>query len=398
MKTDPIASLSSVRLRLEQGVCAGKYRKDAAQDALALRLDTLLKDLASSRLARKSSALGWLFAKRAKALLPRGLYIHGEVGRGKSLLMDLFFEAALVRRKKRVHFHAFMADMHRRIHEKRQDISITHDPVLSVASELAQETWLLCFDELAVTDIADAMILSRLFTALFEAGVVVVATSNVAPDDLYRNGLNRALFLPFVERLKARCEIWSLDGEQDYRLTHLSAADIYHVPADKLARTALDGLFQNLSGKKTPQPVLLNVQGHTLFIPQAVNKVARASFADLCARPYAANDYLHLAHRFHTLILDDIPRLTGENRNEARRFIWLIDALYEHNVTFIASAVAQPEDLYQGEAEDVASQHEIFAFARTVSRLIEMRSQDWLVRSSIRRNQTTNSFHPPVSR
>lgn len=369
---------ASIADRYAALVQAGAIERDPAQIAVVKRLGALSEALAARRLARKSSALGWLFGKKSPAQdVPKGLYIWGSVGRGKTMLMDLFCEAAPVKRKRRVHFHEFLADAHARIHAYRQKLKAGEvkdpDPIGPVAAELAEEAYLLCFDEFTVTDIADAMILGRLFTALFAAGVVVVATSNVEPSRLYEGGLNRALFLPFIALLSEKVEVVKLDARTDFRLEKLGGAPTYHVPADDKAKAALDAAFRGLAGVAQGQKLTLSVNGHDLTIPQAASGVARASFADLCSQAYGASDYIALAQRFHTLVLDDIPVLAGERRNEAKRFIILIDTLYEHHVKLVASAAAEPHELYR------ASQgREAFEFDRTVSRLIEMRSEDYL--------------------
>ncbi|KQU52702.1 ATPase [Bosea sp. Leaf344] len=357
---------------------AGAIERDPAQVAVVKRLAALAERLATRRLARKSSALGWLFGGKSRSVEPiKGLYIWGSVGRGKTMLMDLFYEAAPLPQRRRVHFHAFMADVHARIHAYRQRLKSGEvkdpDPIGPVAAALAEEARLLCFDEFTVTDIADAMILGRLFTALFDAGVVVVATSNVEPSRLYEGGLNRALFLPFIALLGDRVEVVKLEARTDFRLEKLGGAPVYHVPADATARAALDRAFARLSGTARGQALVLPVQGHELRIPQAAGGVARASFADLCAHAYGASDYIALAQRFHTLVLDEIPAMTQDQRNEAKRFIILIDTLYEHHVKLVASAAAEATGLYTA-----AQGREAFEFDRTVSRLIEMRSDDYL--------------------
>jgi cell division protein ZapE len=293
------------------------------------------------------------------------------------MLMDLFFEGLPVRRKRRVHFHAFMSDVHERIHAHRRAVkegrATDDDPIRPVAEALASEAWVLCFDEFAVTDIADAMILGRLFTALLGHGVVVVATSNVEPQRLYEGGLNRSLFLPFIELLESRMAVLRLDSRTDFRLEKLAGSPVYHVPANDAARAALDDSFRRLTGQARGRPVTLTVKGHAVEIPQAAAGVARASFADLCAKPLGAADYLAVARDFHTLILEGIPRMNLENRNEAKRFIILVDALYDRRVKLLASAEAEAPELYRAE-----SGREAFEFDRTVSRLIEMRSEEYL--------------------
>lgn len=359
-------------------VDTGAIERDAAQVAVVRRLSALSDALAARRLARKSSALGWLFGGRQPAGDgPKGLYIWGSVGRGKTMLMDLFYDAAPIPKRRRVHFHEFLADVHARIHTYRQRLKAGEvrepDPIAPIAADLAEEASLLCFDEFTVTDIADAMILGRLFTALFAAGVVVVATSNVEPSRLYEGGLNRALFLPFIELLTEKVDIVRLDARTDFRLEKLGGAPTYHVPADAAAKAALDTAFRRLSGVAQGSPVRLSVKGHDLRIPQAAGGVARASFSDLCSQAYGASDYIALAQRFHTLVLDDIPVLKDEQRNETKRFIILIDTLYEHHVKLVASAGAEAHELYKAKTG-----REAFEIDRTVSRLIEMRSDDYL--------------------
>lgn len=359
-------------------VSAGQIEADAAQSAAVQRLNDLAQRLGETRLARKSSALGWLFgAKAEKPQALKGLYIWGAVGRGKTMLMDLFFIEVSAQRKRRVHFHDFMADVHARVHEWRQlsrDGKVKgNDPIAPVAAALADEAWVLCFDEFAVNDIADAMILGRLFSALWERGVVVVATSNVAPNDLYREGLNRALFLPFIAELQTRMDVLRLEARTDYRLEKLSGAPVYHVPADAAADAALDAAWNLLTGNAPASPQVITVRTRKLEVPAAAAGVARFSFSDLCDRPLGASDYLMIAREFHTVIIDRIPVLDYPRRNEAKRFIILIDVFYEHHVKVVASAEAQPQGLYAA-----TEGREVFEFERTISRLIEMRSEAYL--------------------
>jgi cell division protein ZapE len=342
------------------------------------RLDALLIALAERRLARKTNPLGWLFGRRAASAEPvLGLYIWGSVGRGKTMLMDLFYESLPPEGKRRTHFHAFMSNVHERIHDWRQKLKRGEvrgeDPIKPVAAALAKEASILCFDEFAVTDIADAMILGRLFTALFAEGVTVVATSNVEPDRLYEGGLNRTLFLPFIALLQERMSVLRLDARTDFRLEKLAGSPVYHVPADDAARRALDDAFQRLTGRTRGDALTIAVKGHPVEIPQAASGVARFEFGDLCMKPLGAADYLALAQDFHTIILDGIPVMEEARRNEAKRFITLIDTLYERRVKLVASAQAQPQDLYRA-----TSGREVFEFDRTVSRLIEMRSEEYL--------------------
>ncbi len=357
-------------------VADGRLEADPAQAELATRLDRLAAGLVGYRPGRRAGALGRLIGAKPNGA-PRGLYIHGAVGRGKTLLMDIFFEIAPLALKRRVHFHAFMADVHARVHRwrqmrKRGEI-VGEDPIAPVAAALAGEAWLLCFDEFGVRDIADAMILGRLFTALFAAGVVVVATSNAAPGDLYKDGLNRALFLPFVATMRERLDVVELAARTDFRLEKLARAPVYYCPDDARAGAALDATFLSLTGAPRGAPMDIALLGRTLRVPQAIDGVARFSFDEICRRPLGAADYLAIAERFHTLVVDHIPALGEGERNEARRFITLVDALYDMRVKLIASAAAEPAELYW--APDGA---EAFEFARAASRLIEMRSVDYL--------------------
>ncbi len=302
---------------------------------------------------------------------PHGLYLVGEVGRGKSMLMDLFFATAEVTRKRRIHFHRFMQDAHSRIFALRQADSSIDDPIPPLADQIAAEAALLCFDEFQVNDIADAMILGRLFQALFARGVVVVATSNTTPDDLFRDRPGRDAFLPFIALIKQKLDVLMLDGARDWRRQRLRGMPTWYVPVNDRADRALDQAFAELTGGAPPKEQTLVIFGRTLAIPRAAAGVARFEFDDLCGRPLGAGDYLALATHFHTLILDAIPRLSPANYDKARRFITLVDALYDHRVKLVASAEAVPDQLYErGEGAK--------AFERTASRLEEMQGQEWL--------------------
>jgi cell division protein ZapE len=371
--------MSTIRELYASHVAAGEIERDPAQEAIVARLGALNERLATHRLARKSSSLGWLFGNRERTEETplKGLYVHGDVGRGKTMLMDMFFAACPVRRRRRAHFHEFMADVHERIHAYRQRIKsgeiADSDPIPRVAADLADDAWVLCFDEFHVTDIADAMILGRLFTRLFDLGVVVVATSNVAPEDLYRDGLNRSLFLPFIALLQARVDVVRLDARTDFRLEKLAGLAIWHTPIDEEADVALDIAWQRLTGTLTGEPVRIELKGRAIRVPQAAQGAARFAFSELCEVPLGASDYLRLAREFHTLIVDHIPVMGFEKRNEAKRFIVLIDTLYDHAVKLVASAAAEPTALYTA-----TDGYEASEFKRTASRLIEMGSESYL--------------------
>lgn len=325
---------------------------------------------------------------RVSADAPRGLYLCGGVGRGKSMLMDLFYDSVVLEAKRRVHFHAFMLEIHGKIRvwrdldsgEKRRQLralglpaSVGDDPIPPVARQISLDATLLCFDELQVTDVADAMILGRLFSALFDDGVVVVCTSNRAPVALYQGGINRDLFQPFIKLILERMDVLHLDGGRDYRLQRLAGKPVYHVPDNEDSLQRMDETWRALTDMDRGLPCEIEVQGRRLPVPQAARGVARFAFADLCERPLGSADYLGIATRFHTVLLDGIPRMGPEKRNEARRFVTLIDALYENKVTLVASAEAAPEALYpSGDGS--------FEFERTASRLMEMQSADYLDR------------------
>ena len=305
---------------------------------------------------------------------PRGIYLHGGVGRGKSMLMDLFFRSVPVANKRRVHFHDFMLDVHARLHARRQTHPKEGEPLVPLADAMAAEAWLLCFDEFHVGNIADAMILGRLFDQLFARGVVVVATSNWAPDRLYEGGLQRQLFLPFIARLQERVAIVPIDGVRDYRLDRLRGRRVYFHPLGPAAQAALAELFADLADGEPGATAVLRVGSRTLQVPKAAHGVAWFRFDELCSRALGAADYLALADGFDTLILEGVPRLTPDKRNEARRFMTLVDALYERGMHLVCAAEAPPHLLYpEGDGA--------FEFQRTVSRLMEMQSKDYVDRA-----------------
>ncbi len=339
----------------------GHFRADPAQEALLPEFERI-----AAYLARPGEGgLAKLFRKAPEP--EKGLYIWGGVGRGKSMLMDLFVRAVGTPRKRRVHFHAFMQEIHAGMNEARK--RGVDDAIAPVARAVADEVRLLAFDEMQITDITDAMIVGRLFEKLFAAGVVIVTTSNRPPDDLYKNGLNRNLFLPFIAMLKEKMVVWELTSDRDYRQERLQGEEVYFHPADAAAKAGIETIWQDLTGGSS-QPLVLHVKGREVTIPAFHGGVGRATFWDLCARPLGAADYLALAEACRVLVLEDIPRLSAENFNEARRFVTLIDALYEAKVRLVASAADVPERLYvEGEGT--------FEFERTASRLREMQSADW---------------------
>ena len=375
---DGLQTHATVRQRYDHLVATGAIERDPAQERIAAALDRLTAEISAKRLAHKSSALGWLFArKRETREIVKGLYIHGGVGRGKTMLMDMFFELLPVRRKRRVHFNDFMADVQDRIQKHRQarkDGTVKEDdPIPPVARQLAEQAWVLCFDEFSVTDIADAMILSRLFSALFASGVVLVATSNVAPENLYSDGLNRQLFLPFIAILERHAQVLSLDSDKDYRLEKLARTPVYVTPADAAADRMLDETWRTMTRGAPTAATSLALKGRQVVVPAAAGDAARFSFADLCEKPLGARDFLAIAGRFSTVFIDHIPVLGEGKRNEAKRFILLIDTLYDHHMRLVVSAAAPPEGLYTAKRGN-----EVFEFERTASRLVEMQSRDWL--------------------
>jgi cell division protein ZapE len=366
---------SALQAAYDDRVAKGEIRPDPAQADGLRALLRLEADLADAPVANGLKAL---FRKPEAA---RGVYLWGPVGRGKSMLMDLFFEAVAVENKHRTHFHVFMGEIHRLIGEWRTGDAAARksrfgqhkgdDPIPPVADVVAEDARLLCFDEFQVTDIADAMILGRLFEALFARGVTLVATSNRAPDSLYKDGLNRQLFLPFIDLLKERLEVVAVAGGHDYRLDRLRAAGTWFSPADAGNRRSFEALWRGMLGAEEETGATLEVLGRKITLPHAAGGQVRATFASLCSVALGPNDYVALAEHFHTVFLEDVPKLTPGRREEARRFVILIDALYEAHARPIVLAEAQPAELYP--AGDGA-----FEFERTASRLEEMRSRDWL--------------------
>src|SRR6201999_1214593 len=319
-----LSTPDSFRQHYEALVSSGTIERDPAQARIVDAFDALEQRLPGHKRARKRGLFGRLF--RDKDEEPqRGLYIHGEVGRGKTMLMDLFFQQSQVTHKRRAHFHEFMAEVHERIFGYRQSIArgeIADGDVIGLtAAAIFDEAWLLCFDEFHVTDIADAMILGRLFAKLFELGTVVVATSNVAPEDLYKDGLNRALFLPFIAQISDHMDVLRLDARTDFRLEKLVGVKMWLVPADREADAALDKAWGKMTGNAPCKPRDITIKGRVLRVPCSAHGVARFSFSDICEKPLAASDYLRLAHDYHTLLIDHIPVMDYPERNAAKRFI-----------------------------------------------------------------------------
>jgi cell division protein ZapE len=357
-------------------VASGAIEADAAQAQAAEAFADLEARLSNYKPARKQGLLGRLFGDKHEAP-PRGLYVHGEVGRGKTMLMDMFFQQSQVEHKRRAHFHEFMAEVHERIYGFRQNIArgemADSDVIGLTAASIFDQAWLLCFDEFHVTDIADAMILGRLFAKLFELGTVVVATSNVAPEDLYKGGLNRALFLPFIAQISDHMDVRRLDARTDFRLEKLAGVKMWLVPADRAADTALDKAWARMTGNAPCKARDISIKGRILRVPCSAHGVARFSFADICEKPLAASDYLRLARDYHTILIDHVPVMDYPERNAAKRFISLIDTLYDNAVKLMASAAADPVSLYLATDGNEANE-----FKRTSSRLIEMSSESYL--------------------
>lgn len=355
----------------------GEITSDPRQEYAIGQLQSL--EQALEGYAQQMGKSGW--SKRlsfggGRKPTPKGVYMWGGVGRGKSMLMEIFYNNTSVDDRKHIHFHAFMQEVHRRVHSYREaqqagNVAARKDPLSALSKVIVGQAWLLCFDELHVTDIADAMILGRLFEALFEAGVVVVATSNRPPDDLYKDGLQRELFLPFIELIKQKMEVIELDSPTDYRLERIQHMDAYITPIDENADARLEEDFARLTVGAVAEPLTMTIQGRTIEFPTTAEGVALTDFRFLCETPLGPADYLAIASRFHTLIIGNIPVLGPERRNEAKRFVTLIDAMYEAKVNLICSAEATPENLYpKGDGA--------FEFQRTVSRIMEMRSPEYI--------------------
>ena len=360
----------------------GRLKPDAAQARVAKAFDALAETLGHYRPAKTSGGFFSFFGATPEPA-PKGLYVYGNVGTGKSLLMDLFFAAVAIAPKRRVHFNAFMMETHARIHEwrtlspaerrKRPEFvkEAGEDPIAPVAKRIAAEATLLCFDEFQVTDVADAMILGRLFEKLFAAGVVLILTSNTAPDRLYEDGLNRQLFLPFIGLIKDRLEVLEMGGAHDYRLDRMAGVKVYNAPLGPEADAAMNDAWARLTDGAEGAPAVLQVLGRPLEVPRAAKGVARFSFAQLCGGMASAADYLVLVRNYHTLLLDGIPRLSEDQANEARRLTLLVDTLYDQRAKLICSAEVAPQALLSTDARTDW-------FRRTASRLTEMQSEEYL--------------------
>jgi cell division protein ZapE len=349
----------------EDEVAAGRLRPDPAQRAVLPLLEAIRARIETPP---KRGPLAGLFGRKGAGDGPKGLYLWGGVGRGKSMLMDMMAAATEAPGVERVHFHAFMQGVHRGMHAARAR-GVT-DALAPVADDLVARVRLFCLDEMQIIDITDAMVVGRLFQRLFDAGVIVVTTSNRPPEDLYKDGLNRGVFLPFIDLIRARMEVIELESPTDYRQHRLTGAKVWFAPSDGSARAAIGAIWADLTGGAAGGPMVLRVNGRDVQLDQVANGVLRASFWDLCGRPLGPADYLAIAGAVRVVLLEDIPRMSAANYNEARRFVTLIDALYEGRVRLVASAADDPERLY---LEGVGS----FEFERTASRLREMQAADW---------------------
>ncbi len=353
-------------------IATGKIRPDPTQALAVEKLQSLYNALKSYE--PTTGQQGW---KKRLGLsskgqdVPQGLYFYGGVGRGKSMLMDLFFEEAPLESKRRVHFHAFMQEVHTRMAGFRAAEIKVADPLDAVANAIAKDANLLCLDELQITDITDAMIVGRLFEGLFKSGVVVVATSNRPPRDLYKDGLQREQFIPFIKLIESKMDLLALEGPTDYRLEHMRALNIYMTPDNALAHKKLEAAFLRLTHGHQPHQAVITVQGRKVEIPKATEGVAMVSFQDICERTLGPADYIEISRRYHTIIMSGIPCMNAEMKDVARRFITFVDALYEGHVKLICSAEVEPAELYSGGEGS-------FEFERTSSRLIEMQSESYM--------------------
>ena len=305
-----------------------------------------------------------------------GLYIYGGVGRGKSTLMDMFYDTLPIQKKRRVHFHEFMLEIHGTLHKRRQSSGDKSDPLPKIADDISEQYTVLCFDEFHITNITDAMILGRLFSTLFANGTFVVSTSNWAPDDLYKDGLQRENFLPFIALLKDTLDIIHLDSPTDFRLIHMDNIEVFHSPLGAETTQRLGDIFKTLTAGTTPAPVSIDVNGRELPIERAAIGVGLTTFDNLCGSARGAEDYLTLAHHFKTIIIDGVPVMDESLRNEAKRFMTMIDALYENNVNLIMGCDDEPAKLY-------CKGTHAFEFERTISRLIEMQSKQYQQQKSV---------------
>ncbi|KAI8988230.1 ATPase [Mycotypha africana] len=401
--------------RYDELTATSTVRMDLDQRAVIEKLDHLWYDLKHyvpkpHTAERKSGLWSRLFGAKSMgehhyaqldANIPKSLYVYGDVGTGKTMVMDLFFDTLPIARKRRVHFHAFMLDVHRRIHQIKTQYPGLANPIAPIAEDLVRDAYVLCFDEFQVTDIADAMILRNLFVELFHRGVVLVTTSNRHPTELYKNGIQRASFLPCIDLLMNRCDVLCLDSGTDYRKMQRAQSHVYFYPLNGETEKQVDNITNILTHGKKMEPKHLHFLSRTLTIPQQVDGVAKMRFADVCAQPLSAADYLEIVKNFHTVILTDIPRMTMKHRAEARRFITFIDAMYESHVTLVASGDSNIMEIFNAEegkehlenemsamrdalnVSDVSSplfngQEEAFAFQRALSRLIQMQSKDWV--------------------